>query len=118
MNLEKKSLQLNEEWQQRMGPDEDQGCSQAIDEDSNGASSDDSMFEEEDGLDEDEFVDEDGKSITAEQVRESLTEVLKKRQERLNEDLQEMTKKGSFEEEGVSVSDEEDTEESSESEHE
>jgi hypothetical protein len=51
-------------------------------------------------------------------VRESLTEILKNRQERLNQDLEEMTKKGSFEEEGVLVSNEEETEESSESERE
>ena len=51
-------------------------------------------------------------------MRESLAEVLKKHQERLDKDLEDMKQKGLFEEEGVLLSDEEDTEESNESESE
>ena len=65
----------------------------------------------EDRLDEDEYVDDAGKSITADQVHETLAAVLKKHQEKLNQDLQDMAQKGSFEEEGVLLSEEEIAEE-------
>ena len=62
---------------------------------------------EEDGLNKDEFVDDTGKSITADQVCDSLAMVLKKHQEKLNQDLEDMAQRGSFEEEGVFISEEE-----------
>lgn len=108
MELDKKILKLNEEWKDKTGKEEDQTYSQGNHEDGNDASSDSSYSDvEEDGLDEDEFVDDTGKSITADQVRETLAAVLKKHQEKLNQDLQDMAQKGSFEEEGVLLSEEE-----------
>lgn len=101
-------MKLNEEWKDKTGKEEDQTYSQGNHEDGNDASSDSSYSDvEEDGLDEDEFVDDTGKSITADQVRETLAAVLKKHQEKLNQDLQDMAQKGSFEEEGVLLSEEE-----------
>jgi len=112
MELDKKNLKLNEEWKEKTGKEEDQAYSQGIDEDTNDSSSDSSDFDvKEDGLDEDEYVDDAGKSITADQVRETLAAVLKKHQEKLNQDLQDMAQKGSFEEEGVLLSEEEIVEE-------
>ena len=112
MELDKKNLKLNEEWKEKTGKEEDQAYSQGIDKDTNDFSSDSSDFDvKEDGLDEDEYVDDAGKSITADQVRETLAAVLKKHQEKLNQDLQDMAQKGSFEEEGVLLSEEEIVEE-------
>ena len=112
MELDKKNLKLNEEWKEKTGKEENQAYSQGIDEDTNDSSSDSSDFDvKEDGLDEDEYVDDAGKSITADQVRETLAAVLKKHQEKLNQDLQDMAQKGSFEEEGVLLSEEEIVEE-------
>jgi hypothetical protein len=65
-------------------------------------------------LDEDEFVDDAGNPITADQMHETLAAVLKKHQEKLNQDLQDMVQKGSFEEEGILLSEEEIVEENDE----
>ena len=48
---------------------------------------------------------------SADQVRETLTAVLKKHQEKLNQDLEDMAQRGSFEEEGMFISEEESVEE-------
>ena len=102
-----------------MWQEDEQPQSQAIDENSNDAYSNSSTFEvEEDGLEKEEFVDEDGNLITPDQVHDSLAEVLRKHQERLSKDLEDMKQKGSFEEEGVLLCDEEYTQESNESESE
>ena len=90
---------------------EDQTHSQSNDEDGNDGSPDSSYDIEEDGLDKDEFVDDTGKSITADQVCETLTAVLKKHQKKLNQDLEDMAQISSFEEEGVFISEEESIEE-------
>ena len=115
MELDKKTMRLNEEWNGKRGKEEGQADSQATDEDTNDASSDSiSSDVEEDGLDDDEFVDDTGKSITADQMRETLAAVLKRHQEKLNQDLQAMAQKGSFEEEGILLSEEEIVEENDE----
>ena len=58
-------------------------------------------------MDEDEFVDDTGKSITADKMHEALAAVLKRHQEKLNQDLQAMAQKGSFEEERILLFEEE-----------
>ena len=76
MELDKEIFKLNEEWKDKTGKWEDQMHSQSNDEDGNDGSSDSSYSDiEQDGLDKDEFVDDTGKSITADQVCESLTAV-------------------------------------------
>ena len=112
MELDKKIFKLNEEWKDKTEKWEDQTHFQSNDEDGNEASSDSSYSDiEEDGLDKDEFVDDTGKSITADQMCETLTAVLKKDQERLNQDLEDMAQRGWFEEEEVFISHEESVEE-------
>ena len=69
-------------------------------------------------MDEDEFVDDTGKSITANEMHETLAAVLKRHQEKLNQDLQAMAQKGSFEEERILLFEEEIVEENDEGESE
>ena len=108
MKLDKKIWKSNEEWKDKTGKQEHQTYSQGDDKDGNDASSDSSYSDiEENGLDKNEFVDDTGKSITADQVCDSLATVLKKHQEKLNQDLEDMAQRGSFEEKGVFIPEEE-----------
>ena len=69
-------------------------------------------------MNEDEFVDDAGKSITADQMHETLAAVLKRHEEKLNQDLHAMAQKGSFEEEGILLFEEAIVEENDEGESE
>jgi hypothetical protein len=111
--LDKKIVRLNEEWKRESKKETNEVHSEDIDENSDISSSDSSYSDvEEDGLEKDEFVDQAGNSITASQMHQTLATVLKKHQEKLNQELEDMAQRGSFEEEGVFLSEEEDMEES------